>query len=165
MVFSWWKILNYCFNFLSNYIGQFKFSVYSFFFLVFFWGGPFFKVFIEFVTILLLFHVLVFWPWGMWDPSSPTRDWTCTPCIARQSLNHWTTREVPSIYSWDNFMKLYFLRKIFFLGKYFLWKEILSIFPKFSDLLVYSWWWYSLTFLIFILLISALSVPVFPFSY
>ena len=26
-----------------------------------------FKLFIEFVTILLLFHVLVFWPRGMWD--------------------------------------------------------------------------------------------------
>ena len=25
-----------------------------------------FKVFIEFVTILLLFYVLDFWPWGMW---------------------------------------------------------------------------------------------------
>ena len=39
-----------------------------------------FKVFIEFVTILLLFYVLVFWPQGMWDPSSPTRDQTHTPC-------------------------------------------------------------------------------------
>ena len=27
--------------------------------------------------------------------SSPTRDWTSTPCIRRWSLNHWTTREVP----------------------------------------------------------------------
>ena len=30
----------------------------------------FFKVFIEFVTILLLFYVLVFWPRGIWDLSS-----------------------------------------------------------------------------------------------
>ena len=29
-----------------------------------------FKVFIEFLTILLLFHILVFWPRGMWDLSS-----------------------------------------------------------------------------------------------
>ena len=38
--------------------------------------GPFFKDFIVFVTILLLFlfYVLVFWPQGMWDPSSSTRD-------------------------------------------------------------------------------------------
>ena len=33
-----------------------------------------FKVLIEFVTTLLLFYVLVFWPRGMWDLSSPTRD-------------------------------------------------------------------------------------------
>ena len=31
---------------------------------------------------------------GMWDLSSPTRDWTHLPCIARQFLNHWTPREV-----------------------------------------------------------------------
>ena len=31
---------------------------------------------------------------GMWDFSSLTRDWTRTPCIGRQILNHWTTREV-----------------------------------------------------------------------
>ena len=32
----------------------------------------------------------------MWDRSSPTRAQTCIPCIARQILNHWTTREVSS---------------------------------------------------------------------
>ena len=26
---------------------------------------------------------------GTWDLSSPTRDWACMPCIARQVLNHW----------------------------------------------------------------------------
>ena len=26
--------------------------------------------------------------------STPTRDWTCSPWIGRQSLNHWTAREV-----------------------------------------------------------------------
>ena len=36
--------------------------------------GTIFKVFIESVTILILFHVLVFWPWGMWDLSFPTRE-------------------------------------------------------------------------------------------
>ena len=53
-----------------------------------------FKVSTEFVTILHLFYVLVFWPQGMWDPSSPTRDQTHTPCFGRGSLNHWTFREV-----------------------------------------------------------------------
>ena len=36
----------------------------------------------------------VFWLQGMWDLSSLTGDQTCTPCIERWSLNHWTTREV-----------------------------------------------------------------------
>ena len=31
----------------------------------------------------------------MWDLSSLTRDGTCVPCIGRQILYHWTTREVP----------------------------------------------------------------------
>ena len=55
-----------------------------------------FKVFIDSVTILLLFYVLVFWPPGMWDLSSPTRDRTRTPCTGRGSLNHWAAREVPT---------------------------------------------------------------------
>ncbi|XP_057565576.1 microtubule-associated serine/threonine-protein kinase 3 isoform X3 [Hippopotamus amphibius kiboko] len=38
--------------------------------------------------------VLVFWPRGMWDLSSPTRDQTCTPCLGRSSLNQKTAREV-----------------------------------------------------------------------
>ena len=67
-----------------------------FFFLRFFLMWTIFKVFIEFVTILLLFYVLVFWPRGMWDLSSPTRNRTRTPFIGRRSLNHWTPREVPS---------------------------------------------------------------------
>ena len=53
--------------------------------------------FIEFVTILLLLYILVFWLWYMWDLSSPTRDQTHTPCIGRRSLNHWTIREIPPL--------------------------------------------------------------------
>ena len=59
-----------------------------------------FKVFIEFVTILLLFYVLVLWLRGMWNLSSPTRDQTCIPCIGRRSVHHWTTREVPVTWFW-----------------------------------------------------------------
>ena len=44
-----------------------------FFFKIFFMWAVF-KVFIEFVSILLLFYVLGFWLQGMRDPSSPTRD-------------------------------------------------------------------------------------------
>ena len=39
-----------------------------------------FKVFIEFVTILILFYVLLFWPCGMWDLVSPSGDWTHILC-------------------------------------------------------------------------------------
>ena len=35
----------------------------------------------------------------MWDPSSLIRDQSHTPCIGRQSLNKWTTRDVVSIVS------------------------------------------------------------------
>ena len=42
-----------------------------------------FKVFIEFVTKLLLFSVLVFWLQSMWDLSSQTRDGTHTLCTGR----------------------------------------------------------------------------------
>ena len=36
-----------------------------------------------------------------WDLSSLTRDQTYVPSIAKQILNHWTTREVPG----DKFFK------------------------------------------------------------
>ena len=45
-----------------------------------------FKVFIEFVTILLLFYVLIFWPWGTWDLNFLLRDRTHIPCSGRWSL-------------------------------------------------------------------------------
>ena len=60
-----------------------------------FWLWTIFKVFIESVTILLLFYVSVFWLRGLWDLSSGTRDPIPTPCIGRRSLNHWTASEVP----------------------------------------------------------------------
>ena len=43
------------------------------------------------------FCVLVFWWWGIWDLSSPTRDQTLTPCIGRWSLNLWTSTETPQV--------------------------------------------------------------------
>ena len=51
----------------------------EFFFLRFFFYVTHFKIFIEFVTILFLFYILAFWPWGMWistprpgvEPASP----------------------------------------------------------------------------------------------
>ena len=49
-----------------------------------------------FVTALLLFLCFCSCFFGMWVLSSPTRDQTHTPCIERQSLNHWMAKEVPS---------------------------------------------------------------------
>ena len=46
----------------------------------------------------------------MWDLSYPTRDRTRIPCIARQILNHWTTREVPILIilsHWDSGQFMY----------------------------------------------------------
>ena len=48
--------------------------------------------------LLLLFYGLVFWPQGMWNLSSSTRDGTHSPYTGKGSLNHWTTREVPILY-------------------------------------------------------------------
>ena len=33
----------------------------------------YFKVFIEYIAVLFLFHLLVFPPQGMWDPSFPNQ--------------------------------------------------------------------------------------------
>ena len=46
----------------------------------------FFLIFIEFVTILLLFYVLAFWPQGMWGLSSLTRDQTTPPVLEGEVL-------------------------------------------------------------------------------
>ena len=82
-------------------------SPWLFFFSFFFFDvDHFFKVFIEFVTILLLFYVLVFWPRGIWDLSSSTRDRTLTPCTRRRILNPWTTREVPGLFDINSKMFL-----------------------------------------------------------
>ena len=55
------------------------------------------KVFIEFVTILFLFYVLVFQSQGMCDPSSLNKDGTGTLHIGRWWPNNWTTLEVLSV--------------------------------------------------------------------
>ena len=65
-------------------------------FLRFFLRWTILKIIIEFVTILFLFYVLVCWPQVMWELSTLTRDWTCTPCIGKWCCNHWTPREVPA---------------------------------------------------------------------
>ena len=62
-----------------SWTGQYRFLFFKRYFLM--WA--IFKVFIEFVTIILLFYTLFFWLRGIWDLGSLTRDQTCTPCIGR----------------------------------------------------------------------------------
>ena len=57
-----------------------------------------FKVFIELFTILFLSYVLGFFAARHVRFYLP--DQTCTPCIRRRSLNHWTTTEVPGYPFW-----------------------------------------------------------------
>ena len=47
------------------------------------------------ILVVFFFNVSVFWSWSMRDLSSLTMDRTCTLCIGRWNLNHWTAREVP----------------------------------------------------------------------
>ena len=50
-------------------------------------------------------------PWH--EGPSQTRDWTCVPCIGRQILNHWTTREVLQ-HSFKCFLRFSFVWKKMF---------------------------------------------------
>ena len=45
-------------------------------------------------TLVFFLFLFLFWPWDMGDLIFLTRDQTRAPCIGRQGLNHWTTREV-----------------------------------------------------------------------
>ena len=65
-----------------------------------------FKVFVEFVIILFLFYVLVFFGHEVSEegphPSPPhpppQQGWTCNPCIRRQSRNPWISKTVPEAF-------------------------------------------------------------------
>ena len=110
------------------------------------WGWFFFfLIFTEFVSVLLLFvSVLLlfmffffffgFWLWGMWDLSFQTRDGTCTSCIGRRSLNHWTTREIPWWWSFSRLFKLY-LKYAF--SKLFVFFCFLVCVPSFCKICTY----------------------------
>ena len=50
-----------------------------------------------FLCLLFVFFNFLAAPHCVWDPSSLTRDQTHTLYTGRQSLNHWTAREVPSM--------------------------------------------------------------------
>ena len=104
-----WQSLNHwppltlmCF-FPGQWLSNELFFVFFFKFFFFFFDVEHFKVFIKFITILRLFYVSFCFGvglWGMWDISSPTRDWSHIPCIGGWSPNHWTAREVPWAVLW-----------------------------------------------------------------
>ena len=59
--------------------------------------NPFFSFFLFFffLSLLVLLCSTQAWlPYGTWDLSSKTRDWTHFTYTERQILNHWTTKEV-----------------------------------------------------------------------
>ena len=55
------------------------------------------KVLIEFVTIMFLFYILMCFFLATRHVETLTGDRAHTPCFGRQSLNRWTTREVPRL--------------------------------------------------------------------
>ena len=59
----------------------------------------------------LAFFFFLAVPHSLWNPSSPTRDQTWAMTVKAQSLNHWTTKEVP------NFLLLFCLMSVSFLGQ------------------------------------------------
>ena len=70
--------------------------------LLFFFFMEHFLVFIELVTILLLFAFLFLWPWGIQDLRYLTKDWIRTGCMGRWSLKLWTARKVPWTCFWHS---------------------------------------------------------------
>ena len=73
----------------------------SILFKIFFYVDHFLKPLLNLLQYCFCFMFWFFWPRGMWDFSSQTRDWTCIPWIGRRSLNLWTTREVPKHGFWE----------------------------------------------------------------
>lgn len=59
------------------------------------------KIFIGMLPCLWISTTLQYFSWpckhSLWDISSLPRYWTCAPCSESKSLNHWTTREVPTL--------------------------------------------------------------------
>ena len=99
-VTSFWTARFLLNNLLIVLLASADMSKVAFFLLIFYKDcrfGTIYKVFIEFVTTLLLFCVLVFWHQGMWGSKIPDQKLNCTPYIGRQSLDHWTTKEVLSL--------------------------------------------------------------------
>lgn len=77
-------------KFLVDFSYDFSSMCFSFFFLRFFDVNHFLKSLLNFLLYCVYFifcFVFCFWPWSMWDFSSPIRDWTYIPFIGRWWLN------------------------------------------------------------------------------
>ena len=74
--------------------------------IIFLMWNIFFKSLLNLLQYYFCFIFLFLWPRGMWDLSSPTRNQTHTLFIGRQSLNDWTDREVPRLFSFIDYYKI-----------------------------------------------------------
>ena len=90
-----WPLIHYIKLWVLAWQKKYYFFIIFFLKIFLFLMWTIFEVFIQLVTVLFLFPVLLFWLRGLWNLSSPTRDGICTPCLGRRSPKHWTTREVP----------------------------------------------------------------------
>ena len=68
----------------------------------------FLKIGPDFIFLMFLYSCICLcgvlaWPWEPLGLSSWTRDGTRFPCIGRRIPNHWTTRKVPSLSSFEFF--------------------------------------------------------------
>ena len=78
--------------------GSICLSCFTFFFFQIFKCRPFLKSSLN--LLQYWFYAVVFCPWGIWDPTFPTKDRPLPPCTRRQILNQWTTREVACFTFW-----------------------------------------------------------------
>ena len=90
--------------------------------------GHFLKVFIEFVAILLLFYVLVFWLWGMWDLRSLTKEPILTPSLEDEVLTTGPPGKSPVCIE---FLTVFMLTALKSLHDS---QELLPVFPRHSAL-------------------------------
>ena len=67
-----------CFHLLAT-VNNSAIDIHAGVFGFFFQRGPFLKSLLNLLQYLLLSHLLAFWTGDMWNPSSLTRDQTCTP--------------------------------------------------------------------------------------
>ena len=76
-----------------------SFSQHSFFFFSFFDVDEFLQSLLNFLQYCCWFYVLFFvffWPQGMWDLSSPMRDWLAPHALGSKVLTTWPPRKSPT---------------------------------------------------------------------